>query len=195
MSQYVFTIVVLCAGLIISLEAAQVEVVTRQRAHSSRTISSVTQNFDLGFMTQEDQEVYEKQKTAQQKLRESFFKAAQTGEGLEPFFAMSDFNFNIKNELDGGKTALMYIAKLGRVDLAAKLMEKKAWAFTVKDHEGLCAYDYAEGHGDVRKIMQTAQFHDLCRRNSIKKTMTDVCTVLYQGVTIIGPKDEDDEKE
>ena len=177
-----------------ALQASQ-DVATRDRAYSGRRLSSFIGNKDFGTFTQEEQEIVDKRISAQKALDASFFKAAQTGQGLEHFLALDDFDFNMKNELDGGKTALMYVAQLGLTELAKKLMEKKAWAFTVKDHAGRCAYDHAEGNGDVRKLMQALQFQDLCRRNSIKKMMTDVCTVLYNGVEIIEPQEENKAKE
>lgn len=189
----------------VSLYASQVDVRTRPRGHSTRNLSTFTGNEDFGIEATQVQQSRALKEAAENALIKSFFVAAQSGDAalLKPFLSLKNFDFNVKNKEDEGKTALMYLAKLGLTSLVQQLLTAGAWPFSVKDANNLCAYDHAEGHPDVRKLMHT-QVDDLKRRTStdknerdqsirrasITKMMDDVCAVLY-----IKPEEQKEEKE
>ena len=62
----------------------------------------------------------------------------------------------------------MYAAKYGYPSVVQALLLKEARAFMIKDNEGLCAFDHATGHHEIRKLMQEMQPMGMARRNSAK---------------------------
>lgn len=160
-------VLVIPMSVMASSESSEQTVNERRRSHAGRTLSIINGNPDFGINTTEIRELFLRRQQEHDKLHTDFLAAAQAGGDLTEFLKAEHLNVNVHNP-DDGMTALMYVAKQGRLSLVETLMSRNAKTF-IKDHSNLCALDHATGHGDIRRYMLQNQSKALSRRNSMKQ--------------------------
>ncbi len=164
---YLFlTLLILCTTALATTESAKEKVLSRARSHSGRTLSIISDNPDFGINTAELRKMLVKRKEQREKEEAEFLDAAKKGDDLTTFLKNEHFNFDAKDS--NGKTALMYLAQLGRTSIVKTLLTRNAKAFSIRDSDGMNAHDHATGRPEIRRLMQEMQPTDnQARRSSL----------------------------